>query len=141
MTSFSKQVAAFQRKAESRFRAVARTAVQDTVEIAQRTVGESGRMRIDTGFLRSSIQASLNSMPSGPTRPKKGSKKNDYAGRQVSGEPVSVTLLRWNPVKPFPLFIGWTANYAQIRESKDGFMRGAAEVWDTTVANAARKIG
>lgn len=139
MADFGKQVGQFKRNFERRHRLVMRTAVQDIVSVAQRTQAESGRMRVDTGFLRASIQGSLNTMPSGPTRPKKGSKKGAYSGRQASGEPVSVTLIRWDPNHSGTLFVGWTANYARIRESKDGFLRGAVEKWDTTVKRAARK--
>ena len=138
MGKFTNQVNKFARKYESRLRAVARTAVQDTVSIAQRTRPEGGRMRIDTGFLRASIQAALHSMPSGPT--KNEGNRTYPVGSVVAGAPISVTLLRWDPNKEQKLFVGWTSNYAAIRESKDGFMRGAVEQWDQTVKKAVRKV-
>jgi hypothetical protein len=141
MGNFSNQVAGFTREYERRLRATARTAVQETVSKAQVTIGEGGRMHILTGFLRASIQAALNEMPSGPTSPADKKTKNQYSvGAQVTGEPVSVTLLRWDLNKGTPFFVGWTANYARYRESQDGFLRGAVELWDETVANAARQV-
>ena len=135
MADFGQQVAAHVAKYKRRLRDTARTAVQDTVEMAQRQ-RPAGRMRIDTGFLRASIQAGLGQMPSGPTT---NEGNQTYAeGQQVAGEPVSVTLLRWNMQDT--LFVGWTANYARAREAQDGFLRGAVELWDQTVDAAAKKV-
>ena len=138
MTTFSQQVAAFNKKYEARVRATAREAVQETVSRAQRTRGEGGRMRIDTGFLRASIQAALGTMPSGPTNNPDDTKYS--AGAQVAGEPVSVTLLKWDITRSQEIYVGWTANYARPREFKDGFLRGAVEQWDTIVGAAAKRV-
>lgn len=136
--SFADQVQAFANKYEKRFRATARYAVQDTMEMAQKTVGAGGRMRVKTGFLRASVQAAIGHMPSGPTR---GDEDLNYPeGMQVAGEPVSVTLLRWNPASEEHLFIGWTANYARPREYVDGFLRGATEQWDVTVRQVVKRV-
>ena len=159
MGKFSDQVEGFTELYKARLRAVAQTSVQDTISIAQKiqikkgassaavakaasTGGGGGRMRVDTGFLRASIQAGIGSMPSGPTRGKKrsaGQKGLIYPiNSSVSGEPVPVTLLRWNLNET--LFVGWTANYARPREAKDGFLRGAVEKWDQTVFKAVKKV-
>ena len=100
-------------------------------------------MRVLTGFLRASIQGAIGHMPSGPTTNDGGyGGKRKYSGDQIAaGEPVIVTLLRWDPFKETALFIGWTANYARHREYKDGFMRGAVEMWDVTVEKAAKRVG
>jgi hypothetical protein len=141
MGRFSRDVDAFIKKVHQRYRAVARTAVQDTVAIAQRTEGEGGRMRVDTGFLRASIQGALGvTPPSGPVRPPKGTGKGEYVGRLVAGEPLSVTLLKWDPLKGQQITVGWTANYARHREYQDGFLRGAVEQWSTTVRKAVVKV-
>lgn len=137
MGKFSAQVGAFSEKFERRYRATARTAVQDTIAMAQRTRGEGGRMRVDTGFLRASIQAALHNMPSGPTTNDRG--EQFRVGAQVAGEPVAATLLKWDPLTRTTLFVGWTANYARHREAQDGFLQGAAELWDQTVDKAAKR--
>lgn len=159
MGKFEDQVNKFARKYEARLRAIGRTAVQETVSIAQEVAippnaaqgavssggklgGGGGRMRVDTGFLRASIQAALHTMPSGPTKNEgtHGGKKKYSVGSQASGEPVAATLLRWDPNKSDVLFVGWTAGYARIREAHDGFNRGAVEKWDQTVLKAVKKV-
>ena len=140
MATFDKQIQNFTRHYRAQFRAVAREAVQDTVAKAQTPTGDGGRMRIDTGFLRASIQAGIRDMPAGPTQPEKGAKKNTYYN-QVAGEPIAVTLLRWDPNLGATLFVGWTAEYAQVREYKDGYLQGAIEVWDQTVKRAVKSHG
>lgn len=138
MTTFSSQIAKFADKYEKRLRATARYAVQDVVEDAQTPVRGGGRMRIVTGFLRASIQAAIGYMPSGPVV--NDMDKNYPEGTQVAGEPVSATLLRWNPAMAEHLFIGWTANYARFREYEDGFLRGAVEQWDEMVRLAVKRV-
>ncbi len=138
MGKFSDQVDAFARKVELRLKVIAQESTQETASIAQQTIYEGGRMRIKTGFLRASIQGALGTMPRGPTTGKK--KKKYPIGSQAAGTPLSVTLLRWNPLSGEKVFIGWTANYARIRESKDGYLRGAVERWDQTVYKTVRKV-
>lgn len=133
MTSFSEQIAAFNRKAESRLRAAARTAVQDTVEEAQTVRGRGGRMRVRFGFLRASIAAAIGQMPSGETE------NPDKRTFDYSPDSIAATLLRWDPNSGESIFVGWTANYARHREAHDGFLRGAVENWDQHVDKAAKE--
>ena len=145
MGDFSNQIKKWGAKYERRLRAVGRGSVQEVVSIAQRPVGNGGRMRVDTGFLRASIQAGLGAMPRGPTTNDGGygGKRKYPVGAQIDGTPVPAVLLQWDPAKPIPLYIGWTANYARPREYKDGFLRGAVQKWPTIVrreATRARKI-
>ena len=137
MGKFTDQVKRFERKSKERLKAVARLSVQETASMAQRTRPEGGRMRIEFGFLRASLQGSLHSMPTGPTANEGGVKYPP--GSVAAGEPLSVTLLRWDPISRDKIYIGWTANYARVRESKDGFMRGAVEKWDRTVFKAVKR--
>lgn len=144
---FSAEVSAFRLKCEERLRVTAQVAVQETISIAQRvgpSVGnpdvqnEGGRMPVVTGFLRASLQGAVGSMPSGPSANPGGA---EYpVGAQVAGEPVSVALLRWNPNTGEPFFAGWTANYARYMEAYYGFLRGATELWDQTVEEAATQV-
>jgi len=152
MNKFSQQVEAFTRKVEARFRAVVRESVQETVSKAQRVAiksdaspeailqsaleGGNGRMRVDTGFLRASILAAVGNIPSGQSD---NPGKEKFAIGKYVGEPVGVTLLKWDPYRGETLYIGWTAHYAKYREAYDGFMRGAIEQWDVTVAKALKK--
>jgi len=149
---FGKQMAKITAKYKARMRATAREAVQDTVDIAQTAIAKGGKMPVDTGFLRASIVANVGSMPSGKTQPT-GNRK--YSERQtVSGEPISVSLLKWEPGDKL-LFIGWSAAYARRLEygfsGQDslgrtynqqgmGFLRGAVELWPRTVDAAAKRV-
>ena len=136
MGKFADKVKRFETKFEKRFRATARGAVQTTLMTAQRTVGQGGRMRVDTGFLRASIQGSLNGMPDGPVNNPTKTKYGPSA--QVAGEPIVQVLLKWQPQQEQVLSVGWTANYARPREYHDGFLRGAVERWDSHVKTAAK---
>ena len=159
MAKFGDQVNKFARKYEARLRTIARISVQDTISIAQEPGippnaamgamssggvlgGSGGRMRVDTGFLRASIQAALHTMPRGPSvnEGTHGGKKKYPVGKQAAGEPVAAVLLRWDPLTPTPIFVGWTANYARYREAHDGFLRGAVEKWDQTVKKAVKRV-
>ena len=142
MGKFEDQVKRSIRNYEKRYRATARLAVQDTISMSQRTQPEGGHKRVDTGFLRASIQAGLDTMPGGPTENEGGygGKRKYQRGAQAAGSPTSVVLLQWDPTKR-TLFVGWTANYARVRESKDGFARLAIQKWDKTVSKAAMKAG
>jgi hypothetical protein len=122
---------------QTRLRAIARTAIEDTIEKAQVPKGDGGRMPIVTGFLRASIQAALHTMPAGPTKGKTGEKYT----RQVAGEPVATALLRYDPTTSHRFFVGWTANYARHMDARYSYLSSAVEVWDQTVAQAAKKVG
>jgi hypothetical protein len=137
-SDFGGDVQRFGERYRKRIRAVARMAVQDVIEIAQTPTGDGGRMRIDTGFLRASIQAALHTMPSGEGQGKKGAKKGQYT-RQVAGEPVAVALLRWDPNTSDRLFVGWTADYARARDAHDSYLTSAVELWDQIVRRAAKR--
>lgn len=138
MGQFSNKIGAFNKKVEKRYRAVARSATLETFELAQRVAKKGGTMRVDTGFLRASAQGKLRAMPMGETS--NPGREKFPAGSQVSGEPVAVTILKWEPISNDKLFIGWTAAYARFREHQDGFLRTAVDKWDITVAKTAKRI-
>lgn len=100
-------------------------------------------MRVDTGFLRASGGAALGQMPRGPAEATKrraaGDKTSQLYDRNeaLTGRPLIVILSVWDQTEP--LYYGWSASYARIRESKDGFMRLAAQNWDDIVASNARR--
>lgn len=115
-----------------RMRAVVQESTQRTVAMAQQVRGEGGRMRVDTGFLKASGGASLESPPTGPT-----DNEGIAITGQLTGQPLPVILATWQPGQD--IYWGWTANYARAREAKDGFARGAAEKWPDTVKQVARE--
>ena len=150
--NFDQQVAAYMDKYKKRLRATAREAVQETIEIAQEvglksnaseaakakalSLGEGkGRMRVHTGFLRASIAASIDQMPSGESVNPSPNVKDAF---DYEDSAITATITRWQPDQT--LYVGWTANYARAREYRDGFLRGATEKWNHTVDQVAQKV-
>jgi hypothetical protein len=131
---FSSQVAGWSDKARRRALATFRQAAQETMHEANLPVGQGGRMRVDTGFLKGSIQASLDGMPTGPTE---GTKGMTYSG-QVAGAPPELVILKAQLGDR--IWVGWTAGYARVREYYDGFVRSAAANWPTTVKRVAARV-
>lgn len=60
MNTFGAQLDEWVRETEARMLAVLRASVQDVIEEAQLPIAKGGHMPVDTGFLRSSLQSSLN---------------------------------------------------------------------------------
>jgi len=133
MADFGQQVAAHAERYKKRMRAVAKESVQKTVEIMQQPTGDGGRMRVETSFLRASLAANIGSMPSGES-------ENLGGAFSYDGTAVAVALLKWNPELGEVFYLGYVANYARPREAKDGFLRGAVELWPRTVNEVAQKV-
>jgi hypothetical protein len=134
MATFAAQVEALARKYQMQLRATAKGAVQHTVKLAQNVKKEGGRMRVETGFLRASIVAAYDVMPHGTAV-----NPNPEEVITYDGKPIAAAIVRWRPETQV-LFIGWAANYARPRESKDGFLRGATEQWSGTVNLIASNV-
>lgn len=125
--TFGAQVGAWARKSDNRLTAVFREATQRVIEQAQTPVGEGGKLRVDTGFLRASGQASLTGWPSGPSRREEGNGSFDV-NLVIAGARVGDTI-----------YFGWTAEYARPREYHDGFMRSAAQNWQPIVSAVVKE--
>ena len=126
MTSFSAQVDKWTRKTADRMERVFKESAQRTFEIAQVPTGKGGRMRIDTGFLRATGQASLSGSPIGPSDKSEGIPQNNTA-LVIASARIGDTIT-----------YGWTANYAEFRNFKDGFMTDAVQKWQQTVDEVVR---
>ena len=126
MTSFSAQVDKWTRKTADRMERVFKESAQRTFEIAQVPTGKGGRMRIDTGFLRATGQASLSGAPIGPSDKSEGIPQNNTA-LVIASARIGDTIT-----------YGWTANYAEFRNFKDGFMTDAIQKWQQTVDEVVR---
>ena len=123
--NFTATVAKWVRNSEARLDGVHKEATKRTIDIAQTPVAKGGRMRVDTGFLRASGQASLTGMPSGPSR---GEKTGKY-----DFNPNAATATIAGAKLGGKIWFGWTANYARPREAKDAFLRMALQQWPATV--------
>lgn len=116
---------------EKRMIALMRQSLQDVINEAQLATAKGGRMRVDTGFLRASGQASLTGLPTGP------SMKPDEATRHSFDDgsaPTNVTVQLSELKMGATFYFGWTANYARYRELYDGFLEGALQNWSRIVA-------
>jgi hypothetical protein len=124
----------FVRVSEERMLAIARSSIRDVVNEAQLEgpsktgPGFGGKMRVDTGFLRSTGLPSLQGFPSGPSR---GELKapNSYT---YNSDKLDTILAQMKFGDTF--FFGWTAHYARYRELYDGFLEGAVQHWGRIVA-------
>lgn len=138
MSSFDKQIKEYSEEYRKRMKRVFGESVQELSIEANRPVGKGGLMRVDTGFLRSSLKGKRNSMPSGPTEPEQGKEYNKtQAIDSAQQESIASELLRWQAGEKF--YLGWSAEYARFREYKDGFMKTAAGKWNAIVKKAVKK--
>lgn len=131
--SFSAEVDDIIATVDARMTALMRQSLQDVINNAQTPTAKGGRMRVDTGFLRASGQASLTGMPSGPARGEskvKGAYKSEADYANTASVTVSLTKLKVGA----SFYFGWTANYARYRELYDGFLEGALNQWHRIVA-------
>ena len=130
--SFSGDIRKHSDKYQKRMRAVYRDSVEEVAEDANTPVAKGGNMRVATGFLRNSQAFALGGLPSGPTQNESGGPVNS----RIGDGPVEI-LGSWRPGNT--VFVGWTAGYARFREAKDGFMRLAAQKWNSIVRRNATK--
>lgn len=137
--SFSAAVAQWADKVEGAVEAIFKEATQEVVEEMQRPVGQGGRMRVDTGFLRASLLASSTSMPAiSAAKPVEGGTYTPDFGQieaVIAGADIGDTL-----------YFGYTASYAGYREygangqPADGFVRLAAQNWPIIVDRKAAEL-
>jgi hypothetical protein len=128
---FTADVNKFVANSQKAMEAVFKQSAQDVILEAQTPVAKGGNMRIDTGFLRASGKAQLNTLPTGASIKTEGSA--DWSD--------GVTILTINKAKiGDSIVFGWTANYAPYRENEDGFVRLAAQNWGEIVNKNANKI-
>jgi len=113
---------------EKRLLMVMKQSLINTTNEMQLAVAKGGKMRVDTGFLRASGQASLNGMPTGPEVKPKDAPPGSYDYKAAQTEAV-VGSMQFGST----FYWGWTANYARYREAYDGFMYGAIQNWQQTV--------
>lgn len=130
--SFETQVNKFVVDTEEKMVAVMRDAIQNTVQTMQKPVAKGGKMRVKTGFLRSSGAAQIGSVPSGQ------SSNPDQKHYSWNTGNLETTLAKMKLGDTF--FWGWTANYAKYREAYDGFMEAALQNWQKQVDLSVRKL-
>lgn len=136
--SFTASVDEWIKESKDLLLAVARQSAAQVVEEAQTPVGKGGKMRVDTGFLRASGSSSLTGMPYGPNV-----RESDVPGSYPSDAQYSksgkVAVDLANLAFGDTFYFGWTAEYARVRETYDGFVASAVQNWQQIVdANVKR---
>ena len=128
--TFEGSISQWVAKSERAVEAVFKQSAQEIAEDANTPTARGGRMRVDTGFLRNSQSADLNSRPSGPSDP----------DTENQGNPEQVSLVIAGARTSDTIYVGWTANYARYREARDGFAEGAAKKWPAIVRRNSARI-
>lgn len=132
-SNFADQVGAFVAKSNGRMTAVFRQSAQDLIEEAQTPRGSGGNIPVDTGFLRNSGMASLNTMPSGQSI-----KPDNYAGGSWSADEASLIISRAQLGDR--VIFGYVARYAPFMEARYGWVRLAAQNWNQIVQRNAKRL-
>lgn len=142
---FDKVIESFVGKAEAEMLNISRDAIQEVIEEAQTPVAKGGKMRVDTGFLRSSGVSALNKLPTGPGKGRKRGGNDPQIGvlpeYKMNSEGFDSGILP-NLAKMKlgdKFFFGWTARYASVREVYDGFLVSATDKWNEIVKGVIKK--
>lgn len=138
--SFSATMNAWVKETEQRMLAVIQTAALDMVNDMQTPTAKGGRMRVDTGFLRASGRGAIGQMPSGPSQQPEGAPVGQYTGiyDDFDGYPLGAVIQDLKLGDTF--YFGWTAAYAPVRNTYDGFMDTAIQNWQRYIDLAAKKV-
>ena len=138
VTTFSAQVGKWVSQSQARMDAVRKKSVERVVEIILTPQGKGGRLRVDTGFMRSSFMASTSSMPQ--------LFREKPPGDNFDFDEASFTLVLAGWRAEDKLYAGFTANYAGHREfgsrgqPADLMVTMAAQRWPQIVAEVAREL-
>lgn len=127
---------------EEKMFAVFKDSFQDVIEEASTPVGAGGKLRVDTGFLRSTGSGALNAVPRGESEGRKREPGEigilpEYSNYDFTNSLQSL-LLQMKPDNT--IYWGWSANYAKYRELYDGFLVSACQNWKTYVENNTRRL-
>jgi hypothetical protein len=133
MKSFHAQVNDWKDKNEKLLLAVFREIAKRVGQDVRKTRYEGVNMRVDTGFLRASFQASLTAMPAIDD-----AKRPDKGRRYTISNQIELVLLSADLNNT--IYMGFTASYARHREYKDGFVRLAAQNWNGIVNRVVMEL-
>ena len=137
-SSFDAQVGAWVAKSRKRMLVVLQQSAQDVITIMQTPVSRGGNMPVDTGFLRSSLQVTINQPASGLS-----SRPSGTQSYRVNEASYSLTLN--NAKLGDSIFAVYLAKYAAAQEYGTRFMQGhgfvrlAALQWPKVVEANVRK--
>lgn len=144
--NFEVKIDTFVANTKEKMLTVYKNSLQDIIEDAQTPVAKGGKMKVDTGFLRASGVASLNSLPVGDNIGRKRGEGeigvlSEYRideKNSVKGTSVITALANMKIGDVF--YFGWTAKYAIYREAYDGFLESAVQKWQTIVDKNVKRL-
>lgn len=127
MADFGQQVSNWAAKAKARMVFVARYASTETAFAANVSKPE-GRMPVYSGFLQASQNVGYGSMPSGPSEGPTLT-ATGFNWHDPIGDPsvVPAKIASWD--LSTTLYIGWTAQYANIQDNKNLFVSFGTRDW------------
>lgn len=140
--AFDTAIDKFVINSNARMLAVVRQSISDVIDDAQTPKEKGGKMRVDTGFLRASGVAGVNSMPTGGLKGRRrkpgevGKPLPDYAKEEKYTEGAAINRAIAELKIGDVFYFGWTARYAKYREAYDGFLESALQKWQTHVDKA-----
>lgn len=122
--------------------AVFKDSFQDLIKEADRPEKKGGKMRVKTGFLRSTGCGALNAIPVGESEGRKPLPGEigvlpEYANYDFKPS-LQALLIKMKPEDT--IYWGWSANYAKYRELYDGFLASACQNWKIYVDNNTRRL-
>jgi len=140
MTGFAAAIEDWVKETEQRMLAVVQDAALHMVNDMQTPTAKGGRMRVDTGFLRASGRGAIGSMPSGPSQQPEGAPVGQYTGiyDTFDGYPLGAVLQDLKLGETF--YFGWTAAYAPVRNTYDGFMDTAVQNWQGYIDSSTNRL-
>lgn len=137
MSNFTAQINDWVGETNERIEAVFKKSTERTIEMMQRPVAKGGNMPVDTGFLRNSLQTSLNS-------PILAVLENPGIPVAYDGQGITLTIL--GAEVGDTIYAVYGANYAGFVEyganGRPGraFVRQAAAKWKSTVSQTALEL-
>lgn len=139
MASFSAQVDSWTRETKGQTVAVFRESAQRVTEVIQTPVAKGGAMRVDTGFLRASLSASIaGDIPALRDNPAPR-RAGDPDGPKFAYGPGPVSLVIMGAEIGDRITFAYAANYAAYVENRYAMVRLGAQRWPQIVEEVARE--
>ena len=137
MSTFAADVSRWSEKAKRNATLVLKQSAQEVAEELSRPVAKGGRMRVDTGFLRSSLTTTLNTpTPMNPNAKAPSDAPPGSFTLNLVGTSTAIAAADLGDT----IFMTFTASYARHREEKDMFVRTAAMRWQQIVDEVAARV-
>jgi hypothetical protein len=126
MSQFQAQIDDWVKTSEARMSAVVKTSAQKMGEEVTKPIPQGGRLPVDTGYLRASFSASVNSIPSGA------------GGTKFAMSPIVLAIAKLKIGDR--LIMGFGASYAKYMEARYAFVRSSVQNWPQYVKHSVSEV-